>query len=61
MKKFDKGVDIIVGIFGRVIDMIKRGYFKFEDIGYFCFDEVDCMLDMGFFLDVLWIFEKILN
>mgnify|MGYP003320480744 FL=1 len=60
-KKLDKGADIIVGTPGRVIDMTKRGHLKLEDIGHFCLDEADRMLDMGFFPDVLWIFEKTPN
>ncbi|MCK5868290.1 MAG: DEAD/DEAH box helicase, partial [Candidatus Thalassarchaeum sp.] len=60
-KKLDKGADIIVGTPGRVIDMTKRGHLKLEDIAHFCLDEADRMLDMGFFPDVLWIFEKTPN
>ena len=60
-KKLDKGADIIVGTPGRVIDMTKRGHLKLEDIEHFCLDEADSMLDMGFFPDVLWIFEKTPN
>ncbi|SVC90196.1 uncharacterized protein METZ01_LOCUS343050, partial [marine metagenome] len=55
------GADIIVGTPGRVIDMTKRGHLKLEDIEHFCLDEADRMLDMGFFPDVLWIFEKTPN
>tara|TARA_B100000214_G_scaffold132271_1_gene94078 strand:- start:905 stop:2341 length:1437 start_codon:yes stop_codon:yes gene_type:complete len=57
-KLLDKGVDIIVGTPGRVIDMAKRGHLNLENITYFCLDEADRMLDMGFFPDVLWIFEQ---
>ena len=54
----DKGVDVIVGTPGRVIDMSKRGHIDLSEIGIFCLDEADRMLDMGFFPDVLWIVEK---
>ena len=57
-KLLAKGVDIIVGTPGRVIDMSKRGHINLENITYFCLDEADRMLDMGFFPDVLWIFEQ---
>ena len=60
-KKLDKGADIVVGTPGRVIDMTKRGHLKLGGIGHFCLDEADRMLDMGFFPDVLWIFEKTPN
>lgn len=57
-KELDAGADIIVGTPGRVIDMSKRGHLKLAEISHFCLDEADRMLDMGFFPDVLWIFEK---
>ena len=57
-KLLDKGVDVIVGTPGRVIDMSKRGHIDLSKIGIFCLDEADRMLDMGFFPDVLWIVEK---
>jgi ATP-dependent RNA helicase DeaD len=57
-KSLDSGADIIVGTPGRVIDMAKRGHLKLGEISHFCLDEADRMLDMGFFPDVLWIFEQ---
>ena len=57
-KELQSGADIIVGTPGRVIDMSKRGHLKLADITNFCLDEADRMLDMGFFPDVLWIFEQ---
>ena len=56
-KELQSGSDIIVGTPGRVIDMSKRGHLNLSDISHFCLDEADRMLDMGFFPDVLWIFE----
>ena len=60
-KLLDKGVDLIVGTPGRVIDMSKRGHIHLSEIGIFCLDEADRMLDMGFFPDVLWVVEKMTN
>ena len=57
-KELQSGSDIIVGTPGRVIDMSKRGHLNLSDISHFCLDEADRMLDMGFFPDVLWIFEQ---
>tara|TARA_B100001142_G_scaffold56592_4_gene55296 strand:+ start:11155 stop:12579 length:1425 start_codon:yes stop_codon:yes gene_type:complete len=57
-KELDDGADIIVGTPGRVIDMSKRGHLKLGQITHFCLDEADRMLDMGFFPDVLWIFDQ---
>ena len=59
--ELQSGSDIIVGTPGRVIDMSKRGHLNLSDISHFCLDEADRMLDMGFFPDVLWIFEKTVN
>jgi len=60
-KRLNQGVDIVVGTPGRVIDMTKRGHLNLEGISLFCLDEADRMLDMGFFPDVLWIFEQTTN
>lgn len=57
-KLLDKGVDVIVGTPGRVIDMSKRGHIDLSNIERFCLDEADRMLDMGFFPDILWIVER---
>jgi ATP-dependent RNA helicase DeaD len=58
-KLLDKGVDVIVGTPGRVIDMSKRGHIELSTIERFCLDEADRMLDMGFFPDILWIVERL--
>ena len=60
-KRLNQGADIVVGTPGRVIDMTKRGHLNLEGISLFCLDEADRMLDMGFFPDVLWIFEQTTN
>ncbi len=60
-KRLGKGVDVIVGTPGRVIDMSKRGHIDLERISRFCLDEADRMLDMGFFPDVLWVLERMPN
>ena len=60
-KKLGEGTDIVVGTPGRVIDMSKRGHLNLQTVSLFCLDEADRMLDMGFFPDVLWIFEKTVN
>ena len=60
-KILKNGCDIVVGTPGRVIDMVKRGHLKLEQISIFCLDEADRMLDMGFFPDILWIIEKMPN
>ncbi|MBN2736736.1 MAG: DEAD/DEAH box helicase [Spirochaetales bacterium] len=47
-----RGVDIIVGTPGRVIDHLKRKTLQIESIRYFILDEADEMLSMGFIEDI---------
>lgn len=58
ISKLRRGVDIVVGTPGRVIDHINRRTLKLENIKYFILDEADEMLNMGFIDDVKLIFEK---
>ncbi|HIL64956.1 MAG TPA: DEAD/DEAH box helicase, partial [Candidatus Poseidoniales archaeon] len=53
-----KGVDIIVGTPGRVMDMCERGHIDLSSPSIFVLDEADRMLDMGFFPDIMWVIEK---
>jgi len=43
-----KGVDVIVGTPGRLIDLMERGEVSFEAIDVLVLDEADRMADMGF-------------
>ena len=58
-KSLGKGVDIIVGTPGRVMDMTERGHIDLASPTLFCLDEADRMLDMGFFPDIMWIVERL--
>ena len=57
LKALDRGVDIVVGTPGRVIDHIRRGSLYLGDIVHVVLDEADRMLDIGFRPDI----EKILR
>ena len=57
-KSLAKGVDIIVGTPGRVMDMTKRGHIDLAKPTWLVLDEADRMLDMGFFPDIMWVLEK---
>lgn len=52
-----KGVDIIVGTPGRVLDLIGRGIIDLSSIKFLVLDEADEMLNMGFIDDI----EEIIN
>jgi len=51
-----KGIDIVVGTPGRLLDLIKQGHLHFENINALVLDEADEMLDLGFLPDI----EKIM-
>lgn len=52
IKAIKKGVDIIVGTPGRVLDLIRRGILKLDGIQSLVLDEADEMLNMGFIDDI---------
>ena len=56
-KSLAKGVDVIVGTPGRVMDMSERGHIDLASPQILCLDEADRMLDMGFFPDIMWVVE----
>lgn len=59
IKALNKGVQIIIGTPGRVMDHIRRGTLKLNHIDYFVLDEADVMLDMGFIDDIETILQDI--
>jgi ATP-dependent RNA helicase RhlE len=52
LQQLQRGVHIVVGTPGRVLDHMKRGSLKFDETSFFVLDEADRMLDMGFIHDV---------
>ena len=53
-----RGVQIVVGTPGRVMDHMRQGTLKLDDIRFFVLDEADEMLDMKFIEDIEWILEQ---
>ena len=47
-----KGVDVVVGTPGRVIDHLDRGNLALKSLQYLVLDEADEMLDIGFQEDI---------
>ena len=52
-----RGVEIVVATPGRIIDHLKRGSIKLDDVKYVVLDEADTMLDMGFIEDIEFILD----
>lgn len=57
IQRLKRGVDIVVGTPGRVMDHMERGTLNISRISYVVLDEADEMLNMGFIEDI----EQILS
>jgi len=55
----DRGVHVVVGTPGRIMDHIKRGSLDLGRVKYVILDEADTMLDMGFIEDIEFILDSI--
>jgi len=58
IRGLQRGVHVVVGTPGRVMDHMRRGTLKLEKLNTLVLDEADEMLRMGFIDDVEWILEK---
>jgi ATP-dependent RNA helicase DeaD len=54
-----RGVQIVVGTPGRVMDHMRRGTLSLDALRFFVLDEADEMLDMGFIDDIEWVLEHV--
>lgn len=52
LRRLNKGVDIVVGTPGRILDHLRRGTLDLSHIRWVVLDEADEMLNMGFIDDV---------
>ena len=57
LKQLKRGVHVIVGTPGRVIDHLRRKTLRLDTVTKVVLDEADEMLRMGFIDDVTWILE----
>lgn len=58
LRGLKKGAQIVVGTPGRVMDHIRKGSLKLDNLQTLVLDEADEMLRMGFIEDVEWILEQ---
>ena len=58
IRGLERGVHIVVGTPGRVMDHMRRGTLKLDNLSTLVLDEADEMLRMGFIDDVEWILEQ---
>lgn len=57
-RQLQRGVEVVVGTPGRVIDHIKRGTLDLSELKCLVLDEADEMLNMGFLDDVKFVLEQ---
>jgi ATP-dependent RNA helicase DeaD len=57
IRHLKRGVQVVVGTPGRVMDHMRRGSMKMDHVKMLVLDEADEMLKMGFQEDVEWILE----
>ncbi len=54
-----KGIDILIGTPGRIIDYCKNGIFKLNKIEVLVLDEADRMFDLGFIKDIRYLLRRL--
>jgi ATP-dependent RNA helicase DeaD len=57
-RQLQRGVHVVVGTPGRVMDHLRRGTLKLDGLQALVLDEADEMLRMGFIEDIEWIMEQ---
>ena len=58
IRALQRGVHVVVGTPGRVMDHMRRGTLKLDGLTTLVLDEADEMLRMGFIDDVEWVLEQ---
>ena len=59
LRALKRGTHVVVGTPGRLMDHLRRGTLKTNDLKALVLDEGDEMLKMGFIDDIEWILEQI--
>ena len=58
LAQLEKGVDILIGTTGRLIDLYKQGCYSLNDIEVVVLDEADRMFDLGFIKDIRYLLRR---
>jgi len=58
LRQLKRGAQVVVGTPGRIMDHLRRGTLKLDNLTSLILDEADEMLKMGFIDDVEWIIEQ---
>ncbi len=58
IRQLKRGVHVVVGTPGRVMDHMRKGTLKLKGLNALVLDEADEMLRMGFIDDVEWVLEQ---
>ncbi len=56
--QLEKGVDILIGTTGRLIDLYKQGCYTLNEIEVVVLDEADRMFDLGFIKDIRYMYRR---
>jgi len=59
LRMLRRGSHVVVGTPGRVMDHMRKGSLKLDNLKYLVLDEADEMLRMGFIDDVEWVLEQL--
>lgn len=57
-QELERGVDILIGTCGRLIDYMKQGIYNLNQIEVVVLDEADRMFDLGFIKDIRYMFRR---
>lgn len=58
LSSLKKGLDILIGTPGRLLDLGEKGHLKLRSIGFLVIDEADRLFDMGFLPDITKLIRK---
>lgn len=57
-KHIEKGIDVLIGTPGRIIDYFKQNIFALDALEVIILDEADRMFDLGFIADIRFLFRR---